>query len=180
MSQGNHIVKNCSPHWKAVACSLVLLAMNFTSTGSVYARQANKKVKAPSTSIGNVTFTMQRMQDGRTENGGVFDMTVLSTSHGATVYDNTIQYHKASDADQEVETMVHLSTEVIRQGKETDKKGRITRRWFLVRLPSDKSSKSLVWLVWNNGKTVHEVGSDSLDDLLTLEHMPPAKDSPPI
>ncbi len=81
LSQGNHIVKNCSPHWKAVACSLVLLAMNFTSTGSVYARQANKKVKAPSTSIGNVTFTMQRMQDGRTENGGVFDMTVLSTSH---------------------------------------------------------------------------------------------------
>lgn len=168
-----------SMSWKAVACSLFLLAMSFTSIGSVHARQANKQVKAPSTSIGNVTFTLQRMQDGHTENGGFFDMTVLSTSHGATIYDNTISYHKASDADQEVERTVHLSTEVIRQGKETDEKGRITRRWFLIRLPSDKSSKYLVWLVWSAGKTVHEVGSDSLDDLLTLEHMPSVKGAPP-
>lgn len=135
--------------------------------------------ESASTSIGGVTFTLQSMQDGFTKNGGFFDLTVLFTSHGATVYDNTISYHETSDADQEVERMVHLSTEVIRQGKETNKKGRITRRWFLIRLPSDKSSKSLVWLVWGNGKTVHEVGSDSLADLLALEHMPSAKDSPP-
>ena len=172
--------KSCSPNWKAVACSLVLLAMNFASIGSVHARQVNQQAKTPpSFSVGKVTFTLDRMQDGFTKDGARFYGMVLSASNGATIYENTIPYRDVSDADQEVDRMVHLSVEIIRQTKETDKKGRITGRRFLIRLPSDKSGKPLVWLVWNDGKTVHEVSSDSLDDLLVLEHVPSGKGNPP-
>lgn len=175
--RGNRTARSYSPSWEALACSLVLLAMNFTFTGSVHAHQPNQQAKT--TSHSTVTFRFKGMRDGFTKNGVPFYLTVLSASDGAIIYAYTIPYHNASDADQEVERMVHLSAEIIRRSNETDKKGRIIGRLFLIRLSSDKSRKSLVWLVWNDKDTVHELGSDSLNDLLVLEHMPSANGRPP-
>ena len=155
-----------------IAYSLALLAMIFGPTKPVHAHQINQQAKPQTMSVGNVTFTLKRMQDGWIKEDRImFHTTVLSASDGGTIYESVIPFHDASDADQEVDRMVHLSNEIIRQGKEIDKKGRTIGRRLLIRLPPGKSRKSFVWLVWNDRNTVHEVGSDSLNDLLALERI---------
>ena len=164
---------------KYIAYSLVLLAVMSGLTRPVHGREVNQQSKPQTMGVGKKTFTLKRMQDGWIKKDVMFHTSVLAASDGGTIYASTIPYRNLSDADQELDRMVHLSTEIIRQGKEIDKRGRIIGRRLLIRLPQDKSRKSFVWLVWNDRNTVHEVGSDSLDDLLALERIPSGKtDSP--